>query len=105
MASVIPYAAIAGCYIAIIALYVWVFKQIEGAKNMIHDHRNDADKHVDAKNLVRSEVCALQVKMFEDKIAQVQEDVTEVKNEVTAVKDAIHNGFSEVKSLIASKGG
>ena len=89
-------ALLVGCYIAIISHILWSIKTIEAVKQMIHQHENRSGQHVDEKDLVRSEVCALQVKRFEEKIAEVKQDVTDVKQQ-------IETGFNEVKQLIRSK--
>ena len=82
----IDMALIAGCYIAIIYLYVWVFRALEGIKDMVNKHYQDAGKHVDSKDLVYRDVCSVQVKRFEEKL----EDV----------KLSVNAGFSELKEMI-----
>ena len=82
----IDMALITGCYIAIIYLYVWVFRALEGIKDMVNKHQQDAGKHVDSKDLVYRDVCSIQVKRFEEKL----EDV----------KLSVNVGFSELKAMI-----
>ena len=89
-------ALLVGCYIAIIALYVWVFRTIEEMKEMLYRHQADACKHVESKDLVYRDVCAVQVKRFEENLEVVKDDVREVK-------DQIKIGFDEVKVLIKEK--
>jgi len=82
----IDMALIVGCYIAIIYLYVWVFRALEGIKDMGNKHYQDAGKHVDSKDLVYRDVCSIQVKRFEEKL----EDV----------KQSVNAGFSDLKEMI-----
>ena len=79
-------ALIVGCYIAIIALYVWVFKTIQELRDMFHRHENKSEKHTPSTDLVFKDVCELQVKRFEEKI--------------DSMKEHLHTGFNEVKELI-----
>ena len=85
----IPYiqvVMIIGCYLAIIALYVWVFKTTQELRDMFHKHNNESEKHTLSTDLVFKDVCELQVKRFEEKI--------------DSVKASLHTGFDEVKALI-----
>ena len=86
-------AAIAGNYIAVIGLYIYAFKSRQEIIDMVYKHENESEKHIKGEDLVFKSVCQLQVKRFEEKIA-------EVKDEVTAVKSDIKIGFREVKDIL-----
>ena len=86
-------ALIVGCYVSIIALYVWVFKAIQEIKDMVNKHANSSEKHTSSHDLVFRDVCAVQVKRFEERIDEVKVDVCDLKSQ-------INTGFHEVKALI-----
>jgi len=92
-------AAIIGCYLAIIGMYVYVFKSKQEILEMVHKHETEVDKHVKSEELVHKAVCDLQVKTFENTMNQLQSDIKNVKSEL---KTDINNGFREVKDLIKS---
>lgn len=85
----ISIAAIAGCYLAIIGMYVWVFRQIQEVKKMVHDHTQKAGAHIDSDKLVFKEVCDQKVLRFEEKI----EDV----------KETMHKDCAEIKEMIRNR--
>jgi len=89
-------AMIIGCYLAIIGLYVYVFKCNKEVMLMLHRHENESDKHVTSDDLVYKDVCQLQVKRFEERIQEVKNDVQEVKTD-------IRTGFSEIKQILKAQ--
>lgn len=86
-------ALIVGCYIAVIYLYVWVFKNMEAMREMLHSHTNQTGQHVEGKDLVYRDVCAIQVKRFEEKLADVKSDLIDLKS-------SINSGFDDVKDAL-----
>jgi len=86
-------AMIIGCYLAIIGLYIWVFKKLQEITNMQHRHETEANKHVKSEDLVFRDVCQVQVKRFEERISEVKVELGEVKSD-------IRTGFHEIKELL-----
>lgn len=86
-------AAIIGCYVAIIALYVWVFKTIEGLKDKMNDHHQNAKMHQSSDDLVFKEVCEQKVARFMDTVKGVKEDIGEMKKDMKS-------GFENIVRLI-----
>lgn len=100
VAQHIDTAMIIGCYLAIIGLYVYVFKSNKEIMLMLHRHENESNKHVKSEDLVYKDVCELQVKRFEERINEVKEDVSVVKSDIKDVKSDIKAGFNEMKQLL-----
>jgi hypothetical protein len=69
-------AAIAGCYLAIIAKYVWVFKQIQDVKKEMIEHTQKPDIHVSSERFVLEKVCDQKVLRIEGKVDNLKEIVT-----------------------------
>ena len=88
-------ALIVGCYICLISMYVWVFKQVEEVKEMVHAH-NESKLHVSSDDLVFRDVCQIQVKRFEERITEVKEDVSKVQT-------GMDKGFEDIKNLLKDK--
>ncbi len=90
-------AAIVGCYLCVIGLYVWVFKTISELKDKMHEHLQKSSQHMDAGELVFKDVCDQKVRRFEDSINGVKEQLSEVKK-------TIGEEFKEVKDMIRQHG-
>ena len=84
---------IIGCYIAIVSHVIWTFRALRELEKDMNIHHQDAGKHIDGKELVFRDVCTLQVRRFEEKLADVKNDIGEVKQSVNA-------GFSDLKTMI-----
>ena len=84
---------IVGCYLAIITHLIWTYRTLREIESEMNKHHQDAGKHIDGKELVFRDVCVLQVKRFEEKLA-------DVKNDIGEVKQSINEGFKDVKDMI-----
>jgi len=82
-------AAIAGCYLAIIGLYVWVFRQIQEVKNEMNKHKQNHKVHISSDQLVFKDVCDEKVRRFEEKMDNL--------------KETMENGFTDLKEFFKGK--
>jgi len=89
-------ALLVGCCLAILSHAIWTFKNIQEIRGMLFSHENESERHIKSEDLVFRDVCSLQVKRFEEKIAEVKYDVQEVKTD-------IKNGFNDIKELIKAQ--
>jgi hypothetical protein len=76
----IGFAAIAGCYLAIIALYVWVFRQVQEMRNDMHKHVQNFDSHTSSDKLMFKDVCDEKVLRIESKVDNLKETITDQFN-------------------------
>lgn len=88
---------------ALLGLYIWTFKQIEGIKQMLRDHEKKVNQHVDSKELVFRDVCELQVKQFHEQLRETKEDVKETKSDVKQLRADVASGFGEIKVLLQQR--
>lgn len=86
-------AAIAGCYLAIIAMYVWVFKSISEIRKEMYQHMNMADQHASVKDLVHRGECQQTVRRIECLV-----DMN--KELIAGMKQYMADEFKEVKDMI-----
>ena len=86
-------ASIAGCYLAIIAMYVWVFKTVSEIRKEMNSHMNCADQHASAKDLVFSRECQQTVKRIEALIDSNKE-------QTASIKEYMSEEFKEIKQMI-----
>ena len=84
---------IVGCYIAIVSHVIWTYRTLRELERDMNVHHQDAAKHIDGKELVFRDVCSLQVKRFEEKLADVKSDIGDVKQ-------SINVGFGDLKAMI-----
>ena len=89
-------AAIAGCYMAIIALYVWVFKSIQEVKDKMGEHTQQGDIHVSCKELIFRDICDERVKRIEASVAALKENQEQLK-------ELMQGGFEDVKNSIKNR--
>ena len=91
-------AAVVGCYLAIIGMYVWVFRQIQEVKNSLIDHAQQRRCHPDATDLVSSKLCDERVKRIEGKVDDLKENLREVLKTVFAeeLKDTVRGVLREI---------
>lgn len=82
-------AAIAGCYLAIIGLYVWVFRQIQEVKNEMNKHKQNHKAHTSSDQLVFKDVCDEKIRRFEEKMDNL--------------KGTMENGFTDLKEFFKGK--
>lgn len=89
-------ALIAGCYIAIIGLYVWVFKTFSELKESMHEHEMQDDRHVKVDDLVRRGDCDGRFQVIQTEIAGVKTDLSRQDKKIDKMTDQIDDGFSRV---------
>ena len=80
MEFVIGVTAVAGCYLAIIAMYVWVFRTISEIRKEMYQHMNMADQHVPSKDLVFRGECNQVVKRIEQAVVTNKEGIADFKS-------------------------
>lgn len=95
--EIVSYAAIAGCYLAIIALYVWVFKVINEVKDQMNHHHQDGAIHADSGNFQRRDVC-------QQTVLRIEQSMRTLGGEMKEVKSQMSEGFKNVVDLL-KKGG
>lgn len=82
-------AAVVGCYLAIIGMYVWVFKQIQEVKKMITDHAQKSEIHTDEDKFVLKAACGPTVVRIEEKVKDIKETMkSEFKELKQLIKDS-----------------
>ena len=89
-------ALIVGCYLAIIGVYVWTFKTVQGIRDMQFKHESKKDIHSHRDEFMRADVCMERTARMDDKINSIQDSVAEIK-------DGMHQGFTEIKELLKDK--
>ncbi len=88
--------AIIGCYLAIIAHYVWTFKTISGVREMLYSHGNDKSIHGDKDNFVRKDVNDANIKRIDGNIA-------DLKKSLESLDSKLDKGFADVMSSIRDR--
>lgn len=84
--------AVIGCYLAIIGVYVWVFRQIQEVKNEMLKHVGEYDVHTDSDKLVFRDVCDQKVLRIEGKVDDLKNTVT---TELREIKKFMQNNKKE----------
>ena len=89
-------AAIIGCYLAIIAHYVWTFKTVSRMREMLYSHENNKSIHGDKENFVRKDVNDATIKRIDDNLGRIDSRMEKVEGK-------LDKGFADVMSLIRGK--
>lgn len=98
------YGLIIGSYIAVIALYVWVFKQVDEMKRSFHSHEMLDGRHTPVVELVRKGDCDGRFTLIQTELAVQKEDISETRKAIDRLNTHINQGFDRVISAIeASK--
>ena len=84
--------AVIGCYLAIIGVYVWVFRQIQEVKNEMLKHTGEYAMHTDSGKLVFRDVCDQKVLRIEGKVDDLKNTVT---TELREIKKFMQNNKKE----------
>jgi hypothetical protein len=85
--------AIVGCYLAVIGMYVWVFRTISDVRKEMQQHMSLSDQHASARDLMSRGECSQTVKRIEEAANMGKESFIDFKK-------YIGEEFKEIKEMI-----
>jgi hypothetical protein len=86
-------SAVVGCYLAIIGMYVWVFRSISELRKEMQQHMSLSDQHASVRDLMSRGECSQTVKRIEEAAKMGKESFADFKK-------YIGEEFKEMKEMI-----
>ena len=73
------------CLSGLLGLRVWTYGQLQEIRERMAKHEGRAEVHVDASTFVKKEVCEMQVRLINQGVHGVKENLVKLEQAVNAV--------------------